>query len=190
MNENDLFDAATIIRSNRKTCSIQITKDAQLVLRVPMRTSKRAILKMLKEKQDWIISHIEKIALQNEALSDVQLLTSEELHQLAEQAKTVLPPKLSFYARQLSVTYGRVTIRNQRTRWGSCSSQKNLNFNCLLMLAPDDVVDYVVVHELCHLIEMNHSKAFWNLVESILPDYRIPKKWLKDHGAELMKRLG
>lgn len=85
----------------------------------------------------------------------------------------VIPPKTAYYAKLLNVSYGRITIRNQKTRWGSYSSKGNLNFNCLLMLTPDEVVDYVVVHELCHRIEMNHFKAFWNLVESVLPDYSI-----------------
>ena len=89
----------------------------------------------------------------------------------------------------MNVQYGRITIRNQKTRWGSCSSKGNLNFNCLLMLAPDEVVDYVVIHELCHLIEMNHSKAFWKQVEQMMPDYKKHRKWLKDHGNEIMERM-
>jgi len=87
------------------------------------------------------------------------------------------------------VTYGRITIRNQKTRWGSCSSKGNLNFNCLLMLAPPEVLDYVVVHELCHRMEMNHSKRFWSLVETVLPDYREQEKWLKGEGAVLLRRM-
>ena len=81
---------------------------------------------------------------------------------------------------------GRITIREQKTRWGSCSAKKNLNFNWKLMLAPPDVLDYVVVHELCHLIHLDHSPAFWALVGSVLPDYRARRRWLKEHGDELM----
>ena len=97
--------------------------------------------------------------------------------------------KVKHYAGLMNVQYGRITIRNQKTRWGSCSSKGNLNFNCLLMLAPDEVVDYVVIHELCHLIEMNHSKAFWKQVEQMMPDYKKHRKWLKDHGNEIMERM-
>ena len=85
--------------------------------------------------------------------------------------------------------YGRITIRAQRTRWGSCSAQGNLNFNCLLMLTPDNVMEYVVVHELCHRKEMNHSARFWSEVEKILPDYRRSRQWLKDNGGGLIGRL-
>ena len=89
----------------------------------------------------------------------------------------------------VGVTYGRITIRNQRSRWGSCSGKGNLNFNCLLMLTPSHVIDYVVVHELCHRLEMNHSPAFLAQVERVLPDYRKSREWLKEHEKELIGRL-
>jgi predicted metal-dependent hydrolase len=89
----------------------------------------------------------------------------------------------------MGVTYGRITVRSQKTRWGSCSSTGNLNFNCLLMLAPEQVVDYVVVHELCHRLHMNHSADFWKLVAAYLPDYARWRKWLKENGEELLSHL-
>ena len=90
--------------------------------------------------------------------------------------------------------YRRITIRDQKTRWGSCSSTGTLSFNYRLMFAPPRVLDYVVVHELCHLTHMNHSREFWNLVSAVMPDYQKYKAWLKEHGQELnieshMKRL-
>ncbi|MDE6567167.1 MAG: M48 family metallopeptidase, partial [Lachnospiraceae bacterium] len=94
-----------------------------------------------------------------------------------------------YYARQIGVDYGRITIRNQKTRWGSCSGKGNLNFNCLLMLAPAEIQDYVVVHELCHRREMNHSPRFWAEVAKIMPDYQERRKWLKEHGQEIMRRM-
>ena len=112
--------------------------------------------------------------------------SGNRLEKVEERRKEV---KVKHYAGLMNVQYGRITIRNQKTRWGSCSSKGNLNFNCLLMLAPDEVVDYVVIHELCHLIEMNHSKAFWKQVEQMMPDYKKHRKWLKDHGNEIMERM-
>ena len=100
-----------------------------------------------------------------------------------------IPKRVQHYAPLVGVTCGRITIRNQRSRWGSCSSKGNLNFNCLLMLCPEEVRDYVVIHELCHRIEMNHSPKFWAEVERVCPDYRAHRKWLKDHGTELIGRL-
>ena len=90
----------------------------------------------------------------------------------------------------VGVSYGGITIRAQKTRWGSCSSKGNLNFNCLLLLAPAEVLDYVVVHELCHRREMNHSPKFWAEVERVLPDYDARRKWLKENGPGLISRLG
>ena len=102
-------------------------------------------------------------------------------------AKEDLTGRAAYFAPRIGVSYGRISIRHQKTKWGSCSSKGNLNFNCLLMLAPEEVRDYVVVHELCHRKQMNHSEAFWTEVERALPDYRDARKWLKTHGRELMQ---
>jgi predicted metal-dependent hydrolase len=85
----------------------------------------------------------------------------------------------------MGVTYGRISIREQKTRWGSCSSAGNLNYNWRLIFAPEEIVDYIVVHELAHRLEMNHSKAFYYIVESVLPDYRKAQKWLRENGGSL-----
>lgn len=113
---------------------------------------------------------------------------SEVLHDRVN-VKDIQPMTEHDYAKQIGVTYGRITIRNQKTRWGSCSSKGNLNFNCLLMLTPPEVIDYVVVHELCHRKEMNHSGAFWAEVEKVLPDYKEQVKWLKENGAQIIGRM-
>ena len=106
-------------------------------------------------------NRLEKVEERRKELKTIEKLSMTEIHKLADLALKVISVKVKHYAGLMNVQYGRITIRNQKTRWGSCSSKGNLNFNCLLMLAPDEVVDYVVIHELCHLIEMNHSKAFW-----------------------------
>ena len=103
------------------------------------------------------------------------------------KACVVIPRRVAYYAEKLGVSYGKITLRQQKTRWGSCAANGNLNFNWLLILAPPEVLDYVVVHELCHRREMNHSQAFWKEVEKILPDYRERQKWLKDNGWRLME---
>lgn len=104
---------------------------------------------------------------------------------LSERALVRIRERLQYYAPLVGKSPGRVTIREQKTRWGSCSSKGNLNFNWKLIMAPPPVLDYVVIHELCHLWEFNHSPKFWTLVESRMPDYRVWKKWLKTHAEDL-----
>ena len=103
-------------------------------------------------------------------------------------AGQALQERTAFFAEIMGVDYGRITVRDQRTRWGSCSAKGNLNFNWRLILAPGEVLDYVVVHELAHRREMNHSKRFWSLVEMVLPDYERRRRWLKENGEALMER--
>ena len=138
----------------------------------------RDIQAFLREKADWIERTIEKLEKQT-AEAQKDSLSMQELKQLADLALEKLPERVAYYASQVGVTYGRITIRNQRTRWGSCSSKGNLNFNCLLMLMPAEIQDYVVVHELCHIRHHDHSPAFYRLVESVLPDYKERERLLR-----------
>lgn len=179
-----------LIRSKRKTIAIEVTSDCQVIVRAPLRISEKDINGFIGEKADWIEKSLSKMKKRQEDLSiqneKHKPLSEQEIKLLTTKAKRILPVKVKKYADQIGVSYERITIRMQKSRWGSCSSQGNLNFNCLLMNAPDEVIDYVVVHELCHRKEMNHSPRFWALVESILPDYKKRRQWLKDHGKELM----
>lgn len=104
---------------------------------------------------------------------------------LRYQAKKIIRQRLEVVTRGLGVHYKQVFIKDQKTRWGSCSSQGNLNFNYRLVMAPLPVIDYLVTHEAAHLIEMNHSPKFWALVERICPNYKVQRRWLKEHGPEL-----
>ena len=170
-----------VIRCKRKTVAIQIHPDGTVIVRAPLKMPAKDIHAFVEEKADWIAKHLPK--------RDVTPFTAEEIRELAEAALEDIPKRVQHYAPLVGVTCGRITIRNQRSRWGSCSAKGNLNFNCLLMLCPEEVRDYVVVHELCHRIEMNHSPKFWAEVERVCPDYRLHRKWLKDHGNELIGRL-
>lgn len=100
-------------------------------------------------------------------------------------ARSLIEQRCAYYCHITGGVYTSVTIRDQKTRWGSCSSRGTLSFNYRLIFAPPQVLDYVVVHELCHLTHMNHSKEFWNMVGSVMPDYKTHRKWLKEHGGEL-----
>lgn len=184
------MDKVKVIRSERKTAAIQVYPDLSVILRVPRQISEKEIEKILKGREAWIRKQVERIQKKRAEREDrAELpLTKEQIRELKDQALRCIPERVDTYASTIGVSYGRITIRNQKTRWGSCSAKGNLNFNCLLMLTPLEVIDYVVVHELCHRKEMNHSKAFWAEVGKVLPDYKIPKKWLKDHGGEIICR--
>ena len=178
----------TVLRSDRKTMSLQIKPDGSLVVRAPRRLPEREIRNFLQEKSAWIERTLAKVKEANRAGEEAPL-SPEDIRALADRALEVIPPRVKSFASQMGVTYGCITIRNQQGRWGSCSSVGNLNFNCLLMLAPPEVLDSVVVHELCHRKEMNHSARFYAEVLQVFPDYRKWDQRLKDHGSELMARM-
>lgn len=179
---------ATLVRSDRKTMSVQIKPDGTVLVRAPRKLPDREIQRFLREKTDWIEKNLAKVENINRA-GEQAPLSMEEIRTLADRALREIPPRVREFAARMGVSYGRITIRNQRGRWGSCSGAGNLNFNCLLMLAPEEVLDYVIVHELAHRKEMNHSSAFWAQVEAVLPDYREREKWLKDQGKILLARM-
>ena len=181
-----------VIRSKRKTLAIEIRPDMRVVVRAPEKIPQNEIMKFVQEKQNWIKKHLVQMYFKAEEIKKQKkepALTNADIEKLCQKALSVIPDKVKYYAEIMGVTYGRITIRNQKTRWGSCSNKGNLNFNCLLMLMPDKVLDYVVVHELCHLKQMNHSKKFWKEVERYMPDYKNYKKWLNENGGALIERM-
>lgn len=180
-----------IIRSSRKTLGLEVTSQGRVRIRAPYGVSEDVILRFFESKSAWIQKSLTKVRARQEKLKEEEAqygkLTEAELKVLKMQAEEVFPARAAFYAGKMGISYGRITIRRQKSRWGSCSQSGNLNFNCLLMLAPPGVVDYVIVHELCHRIEMNHSPRFWKLVGEVYPDYDRWKRWLKENGGRLMR---
>ena len=188
-NAVDRNDSVRIERSRRRSIVLSVNSKAEVILKVPYRTTNAEIKRILFERQDWIRTHVARVRSARASADTLAPLTDEELRQLSRQAAQYIPPRVAMYAERIGVSYGRITIRHQRTRWGSCSTKGNLNFNCLLMLTPPEVIDYVIVHELCHRKEMNHSTRFWALVASVLPNYVEQKRWLREHGAVIIGRL-
>lgn len=171
-----------LIRSDRKTLAVQIAADGRVLVRAPRKMPLAEIQRFLASRRDWILSHLER----TKAIQPEQKLTEAERRLLAENAKTWFGNRVRLRAAEMGVTYGAITIRTQHTRWGSCSSKGNLNFNCLLMKAPEWVRDYVVVHELCHRIEMNHSPAFHALTLRYCPRAKEAERWLRENGKAIM----
>lgn len=176
-------------RSKRKSAAIKITADMQIVVFVPLYVSENEIERMVISKSKWIDEHMLKVQSTIDERSKLEKITFEQVKELADQAVEYIPKRVKYYAEKENFVYNKITIKNLVSRWGSCSTKGNLNFNCLLMLTPDYVIDYIVVHELCHLREMNHSEKFWAEVEKIMPDYQRAELWLKQNGGNLIARM-
>lgn len=179
-----------IIESRRRSISLSVTEDGEVVARVPFGTKDSTVEKLVKEKKDWILKQLAKVEKANKQAKEAGILTEKELKALHDSAKKLIPQRVAIYAPKVGVSVQKITIRKQKTRWGSCSGKGNLNFNCLLMLAPLEVLDSVVVHELCHLKQMNHSKKFYDEVYRVYPEYDRCHAWLDQYGSVLQKRLG
>jgi len=176
-----------IIRSRRRSIGLEI-RAGELIVRAPLWVSEREIGRVLEERRDWIEKHLKKAEEEQKRMDAAEPLSAAELRALARQAKAYIPQRVAHYAPLVGVSYGRIFIRNQKTLWGSCSSRGNLNFNCLLMLTPPEVIDSVVVHELCHRKHMDHSQRFYAEVLRVYPEYRRWHRWLKENGKLLMAR--
>ena len=178
-----------IIRSQRKTISLEITRQGSVLVRAPEKMTGDEIRAFVESRSEWIRKHLEKVRRELAETPQYEVLTTNEMRGLISAALKDIPQRVERFAPMVGVSYGRITIRNQRSRWGSCSEKGNLNFNCLLMLMPEEIRDYVVVHELCHRLEMNHSPAFWGHVERVIPDYKNCRKWLRENGDRIMRRM-
>ncbi len=179
-----------IIRSKRKTVSVEVTPDLRILARVPHRMPENEIRLIVQSKSDWLAKAIKRQKAARDAVLELpEKLADADIEVLKNRTRAIVTERAAHYAPLVGVRYNRIAIRAQKTRWGSCSSKGNLNFNCLLALCPIEIIDYVVVHELCHLIELNHSPRFWNEVARILPDYKVRRKWLKTNSSALISRI-
>ena len=177
-----------LIRSARRSLALEV-RGGDVIVRAPKRYQQKKIDEFVAEHDAWLKDKLAKSAEQSKAAEQMGFLSEEELKRLAEKARAYIPQRAAIFAKEIGVTYGPITIRCQRTKWGSCSGKGNLNFNCLLMLTPPEVIDCVVVHELCHRKEMNHSARFYAEVRNVFPEYDKWHQWLKDNGGAILRRV-
>ena len=190
LEEGALSISVEVIYSSRRTMGLEVTADGRVKARVPNRTADAVVEKFVKERAGWIA---EKYLLQKARQEKQKLARGTRDYEqnpalearYRELARAVIGQRVSYFAAKMGVTYGRISIRDQKTRWGSRSGRGNLNFNWKLVLMPPEVLDYVVVHELAHRKQMNHSPLFWAEVGRVLPDYESRRRWLKEHGKEV-----
>ncbi len=181
-----------VIRSSRRTLALEITPSLELVLRSPFSLSEDILVRYLQDQGPWIRRHWKAMAQRKEEQERQPLpapFSDVELAHITKEAQAILPGRVHYFAEIMGLSYGRLTLRKQKTRWGSCSAKGNLNLNCLLVLCPPEVRDYVIIHELCHLKEMNHSPRFWQQVATYCPHYKAHRAWLRQQGSELIRRL-
>jgi len=209
----------SIIRSNRKTLAIHITRNAAVEVRAPLNLAQSDIERFVQTKEDWITTHLaiqtersaeksafmlnygnsiavmgrrciitartgNRVSIEDDRFYMPPSLSSDQIKSACIKmykliAKNELPRRTAAYAARMGVTPAAVKINSATTRWGSCSGRNNINFSWRLIMAADEIIDYVVVHELAHIIEHNHSARFWTVVERILPDYKARQKQLK-----------
>ncbi len=165
-----------IIRSRRRTLSLEVTKDCRVRVRAPLRCSQQEIQRFVDAHQGWLESHMEQMRLHRASAPPPP--TEEEIAVLKARARAVLPEKVAYYSRLLGLVPTGVKITAARTRYGSCSGKNSLCFSCFLMNCPEEAIDLVVVHELCHIRHKNHGPQFYALLASVFPDHRERKQLL------------
>lgn len=164
-----------IQKSFRKSLSLKLDRNGVLQVKAPFFVTQKQIENFIEKHRDWIEKQQQKLP---------EILSEEKINTLIMQAKTDIPPRVAYFAEKYGFSYQQIRITRAQTRWGSCSSRNNLSFSYRLMLSPQECIDYVIVHELCHLRQMNHSQDFWREVAAILPDYKTREKYLKNRNFE------
>lgn len=178
-----------IIRSDRRTLSL-IVRRGEVLVRAPYRQSEDSIVRFVEAHAGWVLQKLSDALERENAAKEVRPLSPAELRKLHARAVAYIPGRVACYAPIVGVTYGKITFRIYKSKWGSCKADGSLAFNILLMLTPDEIIDSVIVHELCHRLEMNHSDRFYRQVYRVCPDYDERYRWLKNHRDEIMAQAG
>ena len=181
----------TIVRSKRRSIGFEVRPGGKITVRIPMHASVNTVKEIIEDKKDWLYEmylkqkdKIDTDSLREAERSDPRTAYLEKKYRQA--AKRYIYERVEYYIDMIGGHYSSIRIGDQKTRWGSCSNNGTLSFSWRLMLAPPRVLDYVVIHEICHLTYMDHSKNFWDLVSVYDPDYKEHRKWLKENGDSLI----
>lgn len=171
------MDGVELRRSRRCTLGLEVTREGRVIVRAPLRASAATIERFVHDHADWIARAQARQQARLEAHPEPDAAQQAEL---IRRAREELPPKVAHYAQKMGLQPAGIRITSARTRFGSCSAQNRLCFSWRLMDYPDAAVDYVVVHELAHIVHKNHGPRFWALVEQYMPDYRARRAMLRE----------
>ena len=166
-----------LIRSSRKTLALEITRDCRVLVRSPLGLSQAKIDAFVESHVDWIQAHLEQ--QRQRMASTPPPPTQADIATLKAKARAVLPEKVAYWSEKMGIRPTGLKITTARKRYGSCSGKNSLCFSCFLMDCPEEAIDLVVVHELCHIKEKNHGPRFYALLGQYLPDYKERKKLLR-----------
>ena len=175
----------TVIRSRRRTLALEVTRQGAALVRAPLRATDADIARFVDSHRGWLEKHL---AARQAFLAAHPEPSAAQADAWRQQAKETLPPLVAHWAQRMGVQPAGITITAARTRFGSCSGKNRLSFSLYLMAYPETAIEYVVVHELAHRKQMNHSALFWQEVERECPDYKKSLRWLKDKGGALLSR--
>lgn len=161
-----------------KRARITMHSDGKIIVTIPWFRSEHTAERLIKEKSVWVINNIKKVLKKNIVV--LPKIKKSEMALVKKKAKDIIEKKVKEVCDFYELDYKKIFIKDHRSQWGSCSSLKNLNFNVRLIFLPEHLIEYVVVHEICHLKEQNHSKSFWKLVEKAVENYKECNKELSN----------
>ncbi len=170
--------AYRLIRSKRKTFSIEVRPGGEVMVRAPLRAPSSQVDAFVQSRKAWVLKHQAQMLQRPKP----KQYTEEEIAVLKQKARPLLTERVNHYGALMGLKPQGITITRARTRYGSCSVKKRISFSCFLVLSPPEAIDYVVVHELCHLQHMDHSPRFYSLLSSVLPDWKQRKNQLVSLG--------
>lgn len=175
-----------LIRTNRKTLAIYVKQDGRIEVRAPYKVSVKYIESLLERKSKWISETKNRLSQREARCEQIRLSIKEEI-EYKKKALAYFNNRCPFFADKMGVTFRKIKVNKANTRWGSCNSKGDISFAYRLIFVPEELIDYVIVHELAHLKEMNHSVKFWTIVENIMPDYKDRRKRLNQlqHNIEI-----
>ena len=166
-----------LVRSKRKTLGIEVNRELEVIVRVPLFVSKRRIEKFVCEHEKWVEKAKLKVA---EAVKNrPPEPTAPEIQALKQKAREIIPDRVLYYSNLTGLTPTAVKITSAKKRYGSCSGKNSLCFSYLLMRCPQNAIDYVVLHEIAHIKHKNHGRQFYSFIEKYMPDYKEREKLLK-----------
>lgn len=173
------------LKKYKKSRSVRLSvkQDGTVLLTTPLRLKESVAEKFLTEKFNWLISSIDHF--KKSKITQTPKLTRKDYLKHKESVRDLVKERIEYFNKVYGLDYNKIFIKDQKTCWGSCSKKKNLNFNYKLIFLPEKLRDYIIVHELCHLKKLNHSKNFWKLVSYAFPDYKEVKKELRKYSSRM-----